>query len=157
MDEFAVKMLGEYDGKTFKNVLSEEVSASKEDDEITERDKDMLAKIKDALGDKVSKVKVSTSIGDHAVCLSSEGEVSLEMEKVLNSMPGAEEKVKANKVLELNSNHALYAKLKAVYEENADGLADYADVLYQAGRLISGLTVEDPTAVTDKLFALLAK
>lgn len=157
VDEFAVKMLGEYDGKTFKNVLSEEVSASKEDDEITERDKDMLAKIKDALGDKVSKVKVSTSIGDHAVCLSSEGEVSLEMEKVLNSMPGAEEKVKANKVLELNSNHALYAKLKAVYEENADGLADYAEVLYQAGRLISGLTVEDPTAVTDKLFALLAK
>ncbi len=157
VDEFAVKMLGEYDGKTFKNVLSEEVSASKEDDEITERDKDMLAKIKDALGDKVSKVKVSTSIGDHAVCLSSEGEVSLEMEKVLNSMPGAEEKVKANKVLELNSNHALYAKLKAVYEENADGLADYADVLYQAGRLISGLAVEDPTAVTDKLFALLAK
>ena len=72
-------------------------------------------------------------------------------------MPGAEEKVKANKVLELNSNHALYAKLKAVYEENADGLADYADVLYQAGRLISGLAVEDPTAVTDKLFALLAK
>lgn len=157
VDEFAVKMLGEYDGKTFKNVLSEEVSASKEDDEITERDKDMLAKIKDALGDKVSKVKVSTSIGDHAVCLSSEGEVSLEMEKVLNSMPGAEEKVKANKVLELNSNHALYAKLKAVYEENADGLADYADVLYQAGRLISGLAVEDSTAVTDKLFALLAK
>lgn len=157
VDEFAVKMLGEYDGKTFKNVLSEEVSASKEDDEITERDKDMLAKIKDALGDKVSKVKVSTSIGDHAVCLSSEGEVSLEMEKVLNSMPGAEEKVKANKVLELNSNHALYAKLKAVYAENADGLADYADVLYQAGRLISGLSVEDPTAVTDKLFALLAK
>ena len=157
VDEFAVKMLGEYDGKTFKNVLSEEVSASKEDDEITERDKDMLAKIKDALGDKVSKVKVSTSIGDHAVCLSSEGEVSLEMEKVLNSMPGAEEKVKANKVLELNSNHALYAKLKAVYAENADGLTDYAEVLYQAGRLISGLTVEDPTAVTDKLFALLAK
>ena len=157
VDEFAVKMLGEYDGKTFKNVLSEEVSASKEDDEITERDKDMLAKIKDALGDKVSKVKVSTSIGDHAVCLSSEGEVSLEMEKVLNSMPGAEEKVKANKVLELNSNHALYAKLKAVYAENADGLTDYADVLYQAGRLISGLAVEDPTDVTDKLFALLAK
>ena len=72
-------------------------------------------------------------------------------------MPGAEEKVKANKVLELNSNHALYAKLKAVYAENADGLTDYAEVLYQAGRLISGLTVEDPTAVTDKLFALLAK
>ena len=157
VDEFAVKMLGEYEGKTFKNVMSEEVSASKEDDEKTEQDKDMLAKIKDALGDKVSKVKVSTSIGEHAVCLSSEGEVSLEMEKVLNSMPGAEEKVKANKVLELNSNHALYAKLKKVYEEDADAMADYAEVLYQAGRLISGLSVEDPTAVTDKLFALLAK
>ena len=157
VDEFAVKMLGEYEGKQFKNVLSEEVSASKEDDEKTEQDKDMLGKIKDALGDKVSKVKVSSAIGDHAVCLSSEGEVSLEMEKVLNSMPGAEEKVKANKVRELNPAHPIYEKLKAVYGANPDDIADYAEVLYQSARLVSGLNVEDPTAVTDKMFALLAK
>ena len=156
VDEFAVKMLGEYDGKTFKNVLSEEASSNKEDEEATERDKDMLAKLKDALGDKVSKVKVSSEIGDHAVCLSSEGEVSLEMEKVLNSMPGAEDKVKANKVLELNPNHAVYGKIKAAAAAGED-VSDYAEVLYQSARLVSGLSVEDPTAVVDKVFALLAK
>lgn len=156
VDEFAVKMLGEYDGKTFKNVLSEEASSNKEDEEATERDKDMLAKLKDALGDKVSKVKVSSEIGDHAVCLSSEGEVSLEMEKVLNSMPGAEDKVKANKVLELNPNHAVYSKIKAAVAAGED-VSDYAEVLYQSARLVSGLSVEDPTAVVDKVFALLAK
>ena len=156
VDEFAVKMLGEYDGKTFKNVLSEEASTNKEDEEATERDKDMLAKLKDALGDKVSKVKVSSEIGDHAVCLSSEGEVSLEMEKVLNSMPGAEDKVKANKVLELNPNHAVYGKIKAAVAAGED-VSDYAEVLYQSARLVSGLSVEDPTAVVDKVFALLAK
>lgn len=156
VDEFAVKMLGEYDGKTFKNVLSEEASSNKEDEEATERDKDMLAKLKDALGDKVSKVKVSSEIGDHAVCLSSEGEVSLEMEKVLNSMPGAEDKVKANKVLELNPNHAVYGKIKAAVAAGED-VSDYAEVLYQSARLVSGLSVEDPTAVVDKVFALLAK
>ena len=156
VDEFAVKMLGEYDGKTFKNVLSEEASSNKEDEEATERDKDMLAKLKDALGDKVSKVKVSSEIGDHAVCLSSEGEVSLEMEKVLNSMPGAEDKVKANKVLELNPNHAVYGKIKAAVSAGED-VSDYAEVLYQSARLVSGLSVEDPTAVVDKVFALLAK
>ncbi len=156
VDEFAVKMLGEYDGKTFKNVLSEEASSNKEDEEATERDKDMLTKLKDALGDKVSKVKVSSEIGDHAVCLSSEGEVSLEMEKVLNSMPGAEDKVKANKVLELNPNHAVYGKIKAAVAAGED-VSDYAEVLYQSARLVSGLSVEDPTAVVDKVFALLAK
>ena len=156
VDEFAVKMLGEYDGKTFKNVLSEEASSNKEDEEATERDKDMLAKLKDALGDKVSKVKVSSEIGDHAVCLSSEGEVSLEMEKVLNSMPGAEDKVKANKVLELNPNHAVYGKIKAAVAAGED-VSDYAEVLYQSARLVSGLSVEDPTAVVDKVFTLLAK
>ena len=156
VDEFAVKMLGEYDGKTFKNVLSEEASSNKEDEEATERDKDMLAKLKDALGDKVSKVKVSSEIGDHAVCLSSEGEVSLEMEKVLNSMPGAEDKVKANKVLELNPNHAVYGKIKAAVAAGED-VSDYAEVLYQSARLVLGLSVEDPTTVVDKVFALLAK
>ena len=72
-------------------------------------------------------------------------------------MPGAEEKVKANKVLELNPAHPIYEKLKAVYGANPDDIADYAEVLYQSARLVSGLNVEDPTAVTDKMFALLAK
>lgn len=157
VDEFAVKMLGEYEGKQFKNVLSEEVSANKEDDERNEQDKDMLGKIKELLGDKVGKVRASTAIGNHAVCLSSEGEVSLEMEKVLSAMPNNPEGVKASKVLEINANHPVYEKLKSTYAENADGLTDYAEVLYQSARLVAGLNVENPTEVIDKLFGLLAK
>ena len=157
VDEFAIKMLGEYEGKQFKNVLSEEVSASKEDDEKTAADKALLDKIKEHLGDAVGKVKISTAIKNHAVCLSSEGEVSLEMEKVLSAMPNADGNVKATKVLEINSDHPVYAKLKAAFEKDPESVADYADVLYQSARLVAGLAIEDPTAVTDKLFKLLAE
>lgn len=157
VDEFAIKMLGEYEVKQFKNVLSEEVSASKEDDEKTAADKALLDKIKEHLGDAVGKVKISTAIKNHAVCLSSEGEVSLEMEKVLSAMPNADGNVKATKVLEINSEHPVYAKLKAAYEKDPESVADYADVLYQSARLVAGLPIEDPTAVTDKLFKLLSE
>lgn len=157
VDEFAVKMLGEYDGKQFKNVMSEEVSSSKEDDEKTENDKELLSKIKDVLGDAVGKVRISTAIKNHAVCLSSEGEVSLEMEKVLNAMPNADGNVKASKVLEINANHPVYAKIKTAFEKDPDSIGDYATVLYQSARLVAGLEIEDPTSVTDKLFKLLAE
>lgn len=157
VDEFAVKMLGEYEGKQFKNVMSEEVSSSKEDDEKTENDKELLSKIKDTLGDAVGKVRISTAIKNHAVCLSSEGEVSLEMEKVLNAMPNADGNVKASKVLEINANHPVYAKIKAAFEKDPDSISDYATVLYQSARLVAGLEIKDPTTVTDKLFKLLAE
>ena len=111
-----------------------------------------------ALGDKVAKVKVSSVLKNHPVCLSSEGEVSIEMEKVLSQMPNAEPgMVKANKILEVNAEHPIYAKLKAAFEADKDSVADYAEVLYQSARLVAGLPVEDASGLTDKLFALLAK
>ena len=158
VDEFAVKMLGKYEEKEFKNILDESVGVSAEDDKKNEEDKELLDALKNALGDKVAKVKVSSVLKNHPVCLSSEGEVSIEMEKVLSQMPNAEPgMVKANKILEVNAEHPIYAKLKAAFEEDKDSVADYAEVLYQSARLVAGLPVEDASGLTDKLFALLAK
>ncbi len=156
VDEFAIKMLGEYEGKSFKNILGEDLGLKEEDNAKNEEDKDMLEAIKTALGDKVSKVKVSTVLKSHPVCLSSEGEVSIEMEKVLSQMPNAQGDVKANKVLEINGNHPIYAKLKAVYAEDKDKVKDYADILYAEARMIAGLSVDNPTEIADKIFTLLA-
>ena len=158
VDEFAVKMLGKYEDKEFKNILDESVGVSAEDDKKNEEDKELLDALKNALGDKVAKVKVSSVLKNHPVCLSSEGEVSIEMEKVLSQMPNAEPgMVKANKILEVNAEHPIYAKLKAAFEADKDSVADYAEVLYQSARLVAGLPVEDASGLTDKLFALLAK
>ena len=157
VDEFAVKMLGKYDDKEFKNILGENLGLSDEDDKKSEEDKDLLGAIKEALGDKVSKVKASSVLKTHPVCLSSEGEISLEMEKVLSQMPNAQEGVKANKVLEINSAHPIYEKLKEVYASDKEKIAEYAQVLYGAARLIAGLPVEEPTDLTDKVFKLIAE
>ena len=155
VDEFAVKMLGKYDDKEFKNILGEDLGLGGEEAQ-NEEDKELLSAIKEALGDKVAKVKASTVLKTHPVCLSSEGEISIEMEKVLSKMPNAKEGVKANKVLEINANHKVFEKLKAVYAEDKEKIADYAEILYGLARLISGLSVEEPTELTDKIFNLLS-
>ncbi len=157
VDEFAVRMLGDYEGKQFKNVMSEDVSAGSEEDKRNEDDKEMLAAVKEALGEKISKVKVSTALKTHAVALSSEGDVSLEMEKVLSAMPNGGTGVKANKVLEINGEHPVYGKLKEVFAADKDKIADYAEILYSLARLTSGLEVEDPTAISDKIIDLISK
>ena len=155
VDEFAVKMLGKYDDKEFKNILGEDLGIADGDENKNEEDKELLTAIKDALGDKVSKVKASTVLKSHPVCLSSEGEISIEMEKVLSQMPNAKDGVKANKVLEINANHPIYAKIKEVASDK-EKIADYAEVLYGTARLISGLPIDKPTELADKIFALLS-
>ena len=159
VDEFAIKMLNEFNGKQFRSIAAEDLGLNKSEDEKTyEGDKDMLSYIKDCLGDKVSKVKVSSVLKSHPVCLSQEGEVSLEMEKVLNNMPNNEgNNVKANKVLEINGNHAIYAKIKTLYETDKDKLKELSDVLFAEALQISGLAIENPTEIADKIFKLLAE
>lgn len=159
VDEFAVKMLGKYEEKEFKNILDEDIGVSEADEKKNEDEKELLGAINEALGGKVSKVKISSVLKSHPVCLSSEGDVSIEMEKVLSQMPGAENGMaaKANKVLEINADHPIYAKIKAAYEADKESVKTYADVLYQTARLVAGLPVEDATALTDELFGLLAK
>lgn len=153
VDEFAIQMLMEYDGKHFANICKNDLdlSTDAEKEAISkknEESKDLLDKMKDALGDKVSSVKFSNKLGSHPVSLSAEGYVSLEMEKVLNQMPGANQGVKAQLVLEINSNHPVAEKLEKVDDES---LKKYVSLLYSSARLIAGLDLDNPTEFSDIL------
>ena len=144
VDEFALKMLGEYDGKKFVNICDNDFDLSdeaekKELKEQNESAKDMLAAMKEAIGDKISEVRFTGKLGSHPVCLTSEGGISLEMEKVLNSMPGSKENaVKAQLVLEINAGHKIADKLKDLYESDKDTFNKYTKLLYDEACLISG-------------------
>ncbi len=148
VDEFVAKILNDYDGKKFKSVSEADFSIGnetekKELDEKKENLKDVLAFIKESLDGKVKDVKLSANLKSYPVCITAEGEISIEMEKVLNSMPNADGKVKAEKVLELNADHKIIEKLKTLYETDKDALKKYAIVLYEQARLLEGLSVDD--------------
>ena len=153
VDEFAIQMLMEYEGKHFANICKDDLdlSTDAEKEAIAKKNEDskeLLDKIKEALDGRVSAVKLSDKLGTHPVSLSSEGYVSLEMEKVLNSMPGANQGVKAQLVLEINSKHKVAEKLAAADDET---LAKYAKLLYSSARLIAGLDIENPTEFSDTI------
>lgn len=153
VDEFAIQMLMEYEGKHFANICKNDLdlSTDAEKEAISkknEESKDLLDKMKEALGDKVSSVKFSNKLGSHPVSLSAEGYVSLEMEKVLNQMPGANQGVKAQLVLEINSNHPVAEKLEKADDES---LKKYVTLLYSSARLIAGLDLDNPTEFSDIL------
>lgn len=155
VDEFALKVLGSFAEKEFKSVSSSDLDVGSEEDskaetETKEENKDLFSFLKETLGDKVTEVKATTRLKSHPVCISSAGDLSLEMEKVLNAMPN-DQKVKAQRVLELNINHPIFEKLKMLYESDKDRLKKYADVLYNSALLIEGLTVEDPVAFSNHL------
>ncbi len=148
VDEFAFKMMRDYAEKAFKNVSEADSVA---DESATEAYKDLLKKVKEALGDKVEKVTVDEKLSRHPVCLRSQGEVSIEMEKVLSAMPQGG-MAKAEKVLVLNPSHAVFAKLQAAEGETFGKLAN---VLYNQARLIEGLPIEDPVAYANEVCELL--
>lgn len=157
VDEFAVQMLMEYDGKHFVNVCKDDLdlSTDAEKEAMTKKNEDakqLLDKMKEALDGKVTAVKLTNKLGSHPVCLSAEGYVSLEMEKVLNSMPGANQGVKAQLVLEVNADHPIVEKLKSVDD---DTLKKYINLLYSSARLIAGLDLENPTEFSDNLAELI--
>lgn len=159
IDEFALKMLGAYAEKTFKSVTAEalDILSDEEKERLKEKNgnsEEMLNFIKDAIG-KVSAVKFSANLSKHAVCLSSEGELSVEMEKVLKRMPGAEDAPKANVVLEINHSHPIAEKLLSLYENDRGSLSDYAKILYSAACLISGVSVENPTEFAELIAKLM--
>ncbi len=158
VDEFALKMLHAFDEKEFRSVsagdLGFEVEAT-EDATPTEEQTALFEAMAAALGDKVTAVKASKRLKTHPVCLTSVGDLSLEMEKVLNAMPN-DQKVQAQRVLEINENHPIYAKLLTI-REDADLLGQYANLLYAQAMLIEGMGVEDPVAFASSLCDLLAK
>ena len=162
VDEFTVKMLHEYDGKEFQNICDEKLDLNTEDEknalkEKNEADKDMLTFIKEALNGDVSEVRYTNNLKNYASCLTSEGNLSLEMEKVLNAMPSNEQKVKAEIALEINANHELANKLKELYESDKDTLKSYAKLLYAQGCLISGVSVKDPAELSNLIVDLMVK
>lgn len=157
VDEFAVQMLMEYNGKHFVNVCKDDLdlSTDAEKEAMTKKNEDakqLLDKMKEALDGKVTAVKLTNKLGSHPVCLSAEGYVSLEMEKVLNSMPGANQGIKAQLVLEVNADHPIVEKLKSVDD---DTLKKYTNLLYSSARLIAGLDLENPTEFSDNLAELI--
>lgn len=161
VDEFAIKVLIDYDGKKFKSVsdsdLDLETSEEKEESKKqTESCKDMFGFMKDVLGDKVKEVRLSSRLKSAPVCLSSNGALSMDMEKVLNSMPqNADKQVKAEKALELNGSHPIFEKLKALYESDKDMLTKYTKLLYSQALLIEGISIEDPVELSNMICDLM--
>lgn len=156
IDEFAIKMLMNYKEKEFKSVSSGDlgIEADEKDEAITEENKGLFESMKEALSGKVKAVKVSKRLKNHPVCLSSEGELSIEMEKVLNSMPN-NEGVKADKVLEINPNHEVFNSLKETFENDKDKFDLYTNLLYNQALLVEGLSIEDPVEFANNICKLM--
>ena len=158
VDEFAVKMLMNYKEKEFKNVSSDDlgIENTEKQEEVKakeEENADMLKAMADSLGESVSKVVLSKRLKSHPVCITSEGEITLEMEKVLNSMPG-DQKVKAQRVLEINPDHEIFGKLTAV-SSDSEKLGKYAKLLYTQALLIEGMPVENPVEFSNLICELM--
>lgn len=155
IDEFAVKTLMTYKDKQFKSVASGDlgIEDEKETEDVKAEEKEnetLFKTMKDVLKDKVVNVRASTRLKSHPVCLTAEGEVSIEMEKVLQAMPNNQH-IKADKVLEINTNHEIYDALKDALENDKDKLELYTKLLYNQALLIEGLPVEDPVEFTNDM------
>ena len=161
VDEFCLKIMGEYEGKKFINICDDEFSLDTEDEKKAletenENAKDMLAAIKESIGDKVNAVRFTNKLKKHPVCLTSEGGISVEMEKTLNSMPG-DNKVKAQLVLEVNASHPIAEKLKTLFESDKDTFSKYSKLLYDEACLIGGVSVADPVEHSNLVCELMTK
>jgi molecular chaperone HtpG len=148
VDEFALKMLGKYMDKEFKNISAEIIELENEDDKAklqAENDvsASLLSEMKDAIGE-VNAVRFTTSLKKHAVCLTSDGELSLEMEKTLKKMPGATDAPKASVALEINLSHPITEKLKKLYESDKETLRKYSKMLYSTACLLGGIELDNP-------------
>lgn len=161
VDEFALRMLHTYEEHEFKNVSSDDLGLETEEEKKAAEQqkaeyKDLLEFLKTALSGKVKDVIVSQRLKSHPVCLSSEGAISLEMEKVLNSMPNGE-RVQAQRVLELNPNHPVFAVLQKLYTDNQEKLKEYAQLLYTQALLIEGISIDDPVAFSNQICGLMTE
>jgi len=154
VDEFAVKIMMKYKDKEFKSVSGGDLGIENDtemDSSDTEEYKNLYAAMKELLGSKIHDVRASKRLKNHPVCLTNEGEISIEMEKVLNAIPTNEEKIKAAKVLEINPHHEVFAALLDAYENDKEKLNLYTDLLYNQALLIEGLPVEDPLQFADNI------
>lgn len=159
IDEFAFKVLMAYKEKEFRSVSSsdlgiEDKENEKDIDNANEENKELFTKMKAVLSDKVKDVRISKRLKSHPVCLTTDGDISIEMEKVLNAMPN-NQNIKADKVLEINVNHNVFEALKAAYEKDEDKLALFTNLLYNQALLIEGLPINDPVEFTNDICKLM--
>lgn len=165
IDEFVLQVMRDYKEKEFKSVSAEDIASEESDEQqeeikkAEEENKELLTFIKDALGDKVTEVKLSPRLKNSPVCLTTKGGISLEMEKVLNAMP-TDQQIKAERILELNPDHDVMKRLKesfAAGDEGREQVKTYADLLYNQSLLICGLSVEDPVKFAEDICKLIIK
>ena len=156
VDEFAIKMLMNYKEKEFKSVSSGDlgIESEEENKKENEENKGIFEAMKEVLGEKISAVKASSRLKNYPVCLPSEGEVSIEMEKILSAMPN-NQGVKAQKVLEVNTNHEVFNSLKDALEKDKDKFNLYTKLLYNQALLVEGLSIEDPVDFTNDICKLM--
>ncbi len=161
VDEFALRMLMKYQEKEFRSVSADDLGLEteeekKEAEKQQEEHKDLLSFLKEALEGKVKEVVLSRKLKSHPVCLSTEGAISMEMEKVLNAMP-AGEKVQAQRVLEINASHPIFQKLTELYPDHPETVKEYASLLYNQALLIEGVSIEDPLAFSNAICQLMVE
>lgn len=163
VDEFAIKVMINYDGKPFKSISDADLDLDTEEEKeeakkLDEENKDMFAFMQEVIADKVKTVRLSKKLKTHPVCLSSDGSITIEMEKVLNAMPQNDgNKVKAEKALEINPNHPIFEKLKDLYANDKDKLKDYAKLLYDQALLIEGMSIDNPVEFANLVCELMTK
>ncbi|WP_432650422.1 molecular chaperone HtpG [Huintestinicola sp.] len=161
VDEFAIKVLMRHGEKEFRNVSEGDLGIDSEEQKeetkkLSEDNKDMLALITESLGGKVKECRISDKLKSHPVCISSFGQISLEMEKILNQNP-QNQKVTSEKVLEINPNHKIFAAMQKLFESDKDKFKDYASILYDQALLIEGMQIEDPVEFSNKICSLMAQ
>ena len=161
VDEFAIQAIQEYEEKKFMNVSSNDLDLeTTEEKEKTENKNkeynDIFKLMKESLDNQVTEIKFTNRLKNHPVCLTTKGEISVEMEKVINAMP-TDEKVKASLVLEINENHDISKKLKDLYDNNKEELKNYTKILYSQARLIEGLPIENPTEISNLICEIMSK
>ncbi len=161
IDEFAIQMLREYNGKEFVNISKDDVNLdSEEDKKALEKEntdnKEMLEEMGKVIDSAVTGVKFTNRLKNHPVCLTSKGNLSIEMEKVINAMP-TDEHIKAETILEINKDHPIAEKMKDLYKNDKESFSKYARILYSEARLIEGLTIDNPTEISNLVCEILAK
>ena len=160
IDEFVIQILGEYEGKKFVNVSSEDLNLDSDDEKEklkkeNEESKEIFDLMKEAIP-SVKEIRFTHRLKTHPVCLSTEGGISTEMEKVINAMP-TDEKISATTILEINENHEIAKKIKELYKNDKEALKDYSKILYAQARLIEGLPIDNPTEISNLICKELSK
>ncbi len=161
VDEFTIQALQQYEEKKFMNVSSNDLDLeTKEEKEKTENKNkeynDIFKLMKESLDNQITEIQFTNRLKNHPVCLTTKGDISIEMEKVINAMP-TDEKVKANLILEINENHEIANKIKNLYNNNKEELKKYTKILYAQARLIEGLSIENPTEISNLICEIISK